>query len=86
MTESQLKGQLAEYLNAEIVLLTISNITAAMEWLRQSFLYVRVSSETSMSCCNSQTLNWANKGIQGAPNLLTTEGAIQFRPHLPSHL
>ena len=43
MTESQLKGQLAEYLNAEIVLLTIPTVTAAMGWLRQSFLYVRVS-------------------------------------------
>lgn len=42
MTESQLKGQLAEYLNAEIVLLTIPNISRAMDWLRQSFLYVRV--------------------------------------------
>ncbi len=42
VTESQLKGQLAEYLNAEIVLLTIPNVTRAMDWLRQSFLYVRV--------------------------------------------
>ena len=43
VTESQLKSQLAEHMNAEIVLLTIPNVTKAMDWLRQSFLYVRVS-------------------------------------------
>ena len=43
VTESQLKSQLAEYLNAEIVLLTIPDMARAMDWLRQSFLYVRVS-------------------------------------------
>lgn len=42
VTESQLRGQLAEYLNAEIVLLTVMNLSMAMDWLRQSFLYVRV--------------------------------------------
>jgi len=41
--ESQLKKQLAEYLNAEVVLLTVTDVASASAWLRDSFLYVRVS-------------------------------------------
>ncbi len=44
--ESQLKGQLAEYLNAEVVLLTVTDIATASAWLRDTFLYVRVRSCT----------------------------------------
>lgn len=43
MLESQLKGQLAEFLNAEIVLLTVGNVAMAMSWLKSTFLYIRVS-------------------------------------------
>lgn len=41
--ESRLKEQLAEYLNAEIVLLTVSTDAQATQWLKGTFLYVRVS-------------------------------------------
>ena len=42
LLESQLKGQLAEYLTAEIVLLTIADISMAINWLKSTFLYIRV--------------------------------------------
>lgn len=40
--ESQLKTCFAEYLNAEIVLGTVRNLPLAIEWLRSSFMYIRV--------------------------------------------
>ena len=51
--ESQLKGQLAEYLNAEVVLLTIGSVPAAAEWLKGTFLYIRVSSPIQMMRCDA---------------------------------
>lgn len=39
--ESHLHKHLAEHLNSEIVLSTISNIDNAMEWIRSTFFYVR---------------------------------------------
>ena len=41
--ESQLSGCFAEHLNAEIVLQTIRDVAMAIEWLKSTFLYVRVS-------------------------------------------
>lgn len=41
--ESCLKGQLAEYLNAEIVLLTVCSEAQAVDWLKSTFLYIRAS-------------------------------------------
>lgn len=40
--ESCLAGCLAEHLNAEVVLGTVSSTARALEWLRTTFLYVRV--------------------------------------------
>ncbi|TPX51368.1 hypothetical protein SeLEV6574_g00353 [Synchytrium endobioticum] len=40
--ESSLHENLIEHLNAEIVLGTITNMDLAMEWLKSSFLYVRI--------------------------------------------
>ncbi len=40
--ESRLLDCLAEYLNAEIVLRTISDVSMAIKWLTTTFLYVRV--------------------------------------------
>ena len=37
-----LHKNLTEHLNAEIVLHTISDISVAVEWLRYTFLYIRV--------------------------------------------
>eukprot|EP00850_Spirogloea_muscicola_P022734 SM000309S11869 [mRNA] locus=s309:40999:48383:+ [translate_table: standard] len=40
--ESELLGCITEHLNAEIVLLTISDASLAIDWLKSSYLYVRV--------------------------------------------
>ncbi|KAM0932842.1 putative DNA helicase [Dioscorea sansibarensis] len=42
MVESQLLSCAIEHLNAEIVQLTVSDISLAIEWLKCSYLYVRI--------------------------------------------
>ncbi|XP_078310394.1 putative ATP-dependent DNA helicase HFM1 isoform X2 [Crassostrea virginica] len=42
LIESSLHKNLIEHLNAEIVLHTINDISVAMEWIRYTFLYIRV--------------------------------------------
>ncbi|XP_024928595.1 DExH-box ATP-dependent RNA helicase DExH17 isoform X2 [Ziziphus jujuba] len=42
MVESQLLSCLTEHLTAEIVQLTVSDITRAIEWMKCSYLYVRM--------------------------------------------
>ena len=43
MLESRLLDCLSEYLNAEIVLRTIADVSMAIKWLTTTFLYVRVN-------------------------------------------
>ncbi|XP_077415257.1 putative ATP-dependent DNA helicase HFM1 [Vanacampus margaritifer] len=40
--ESSLHSHLVEHLNAEIVLQTISDVNMALDWIRSTFLYIRV--------------------------------------------
>ncbi|CAM5171748.1 unnamed protein product, partial [Natator depressus] len=40
--ESSLHKHLVEHLNAEIVLHTITDVKIALEWIRSTFLYIRV--------------------------------------------
>ncbi|MCO5575659.1 hypothetical protein L7F22_029463 [Adiantum nelumboides] len=40
--ESELFASIAEHLNAEIVLMTVSDVSLAIDWLKCSFLYVRI--------------------------------------------
>ena len=40
--ESSLKGMLPEFLNAEITLRTISDVSQAIQWLKGTFFYTRV--------------------------------------------
>ncbi|EFJ14665.1 hypothetical protein SELMODRAFT_119598 [Selaginella moellendorffii] len=42
VVESELLPAIAEHLNAEIVLMTVSDVSLAIEWLKASFLYVRI--------------------------------------------
>ncbi|KAK3095140.1 hypothetical protein FSP39_010742 [Pinctada imbricata] len=42
LIESSLHKNLIEHLNAEIVLHTINDISIAMEWIRYTFLYIRI--------------------------------------------
>ncbi len=45
--ESNLLGSMVEHINAEISLQTISNITDAVEWIKSTFLYVRMKRNPS---------------------------------------
>lgn len=42
LVESQLKDSLPEYLNAEIALRTVTDVSVAIAWLKGSFFYIRV--------------------------------------------
>ena len=42
LVESQLKESLPEYLNAEIALKTVTDVSVAIAWLKGSFFYIRV--------------------------------------------
>ena len=42
LVESQLKDSFPEYLNAEIALRTIPDVSVAISWLKGSFFYIRV--------------------------------------------
>lgn len=44
LLESQLPESVPEFLNAEIVLQTVTDVSLAITWLSTSFMYVRVSS------------------------------------------
>nr|KYP63300.1 putative ATP-dependent DNA helicase HFM1 [Cajanus cajan] len=58
VVESQLLSCVTEHLLAEIVQLTVSDITKAIEWLKCSYLYVRMQKQNPM--------NYAiKKGISG---------------------
>ena len=46
LVESQLKGSFSEYLNAEIALRTIRDVSMAVAWLKGSFFYIRVSARS----------------------------------------
>ncbi|RWS17635.1 putative ATP-dependent DNA helicase HFM1-like protein [Dinothrombium tinctorium] len=47
MLESHLHKHLVEHLNAEIVLRTITDVSVAMEWIRSTFLYIRLQKNKS---------------------------------------
>lgn len=49
LVESQLKSSFTEYLNAEIVLRTVKDVSMAVAWLKGSFFYIRVRT-CSCSC------------------------------------
>ncbi|KAL0036137.1 hypothetical protein WJX79_005176 [Trebouxia sp. C0005] len=42
LVESQLKDSFPEYLNAEIALRTVTDVSVAISWLKGSFFYIRV--------------------------------------------
>lgn len=42
LVESQLKESFPEYLNAEIALRTVTDVSVAISWLKGSFFYIRV--------------------------------------------
>jgi ATP-dependent DNA helicase HFM1/MER3 len=62
LIESNLHQHLAEHLNSEVVLRTITDIGYAMEWIRSTYLYVRALQNPSHYGIPS---NLNRKGIEG---------------------
>ena len=62
LIESNLHQHLAEHLNSEVVLRTITDIGYAMEWIRSTYLYVRaLQNPGHYGIPNNQN----RKGIEG---------------------
>lgn len=50
LVESQLKESFSEYLNAEIALRTVTDVSMAIAWLKGSFFYIRVRCVAACHC------------------------------------
>jgi ATP-dependent DNA helicase HFM1/MER3 len=55
LMESRLHLQLAEHINAEIGLGTISDLVSAQNWLRSTFFFVRLRVNPNLYCANMQS-------------------------------
>ncbi|KAL0055867.1 hypothetical protein WJX82_005206 [Trebouxia sp. C0006] len=62
LVESQLKDSFPEYLNAEIALRTVTDVSVAISWLKGSFFYIRVRK---------------NPAAYGIPGNKLTESAVE---------
>jgi hypothetical protein len=51
----RLLPSIVEHLNAEVVLLTVSDVGLAIDWLKCSFLYVRIKKVTFITCCTESS-------------------------------
>ncbi|CAI0456154.1 unnamed protein product [Linum tenue] len=64
LVESQLLPCVTEHLTAEIVQLTVSDIARAIEWMKCSYLYVRMKKASTSSSTSSNPENYAvSRGI-----------------------
>ena len=64
--ESHLHKHLAEHLNSEIVLQTITGLDVAMEWIRSTFLYVRaVKTPMNYGLAFGMSQNKVEKKLEG---------------------
>jgi ATP-dependent DNA helicase HFM1/MER3 len=89
--ESRLQLQLAEHMNAEIGLGTISDVNTARKWLRSTFFYVRCRANPSFYGLNTETDGVENmieqKCIEAIDTLRdaglvdTTEGRLNTTPY-----
>ncbi|KAL6953196.1 Sec63 [Sarracenia purpurea var. burkii] len=78
MVESQLLSCMTEHLTAEIVQLTISDITRAIEWMKCSYLYVRMKKNPEKYAINKGfTGDRIEKHVQ-EPGRLMTKYYLRF--------
>ncbi|KAJ8087976.1 ATP-dependent DNA helicase MER3 [Marasmius tenuissimus] len=75
IVESSLQNNLAEHLNSEIGLGTITNVTSAKEWLKQSFLYQRIQKNPAHYSMNKD----ANQSWEEKMDGIVTEGVDSLR-------
>ena len=75
IVESSLHNNLSEHLNSEIGLGTITNVTSAKEWLKQSFLYQRIQKNPTHYSMNKD----ASQSWEGKMDDIVTEGVDSLR-------
>lgn len=75
--ESQLISKLIDNLNAEIVLGTISSAKDAVEWLKYTYLYIRMINNPALYGCSSDQRKNDPKMEQRCADLIHT-AAIQL--------
>ncbi|KAK1236425.1 ATP-dependent DNA helicase MER3, partial [Marasmius sp. AFHP31] len=75
IVESSLQNNLAEHLNSEIGLGTITNVTSAKDWLKQSFLYQRIQKNPAHYSMNKD----ANQSWEEKMDGIVTEGVDSLR-------
>ncbi|KAL0581143.1 ATP-dependent DNA helicase MER3, partial [Marasmius crinis-equi] len=75
IVESSLHNNLAEHLNSEIGLGTITNVTSAKDWLKQSFLYQRIQKNPSRYSIKKD----ANQSWEAKMDDIVTEGVESLR-------
>ncbi|KAI2667506.1 putative ATP-dependent DNA helicase HFM1 [Labeo rohita] len=89
--ESSLHTNLVEHLNAEIVLQTISDVNMALDWIRSTFLYIRVLKNPKhygfspqLDKCGIETklqeLCLKNLNSLASFNLITMDEDINIKP------
>lgn len=73
--ESALKDMLPEFLNAEIALRTVADISQAIQWLKSTFFYVRVRQAASnVACC--AVLCYGTRVLACIASMLLTQPAL----------
>lgn len=75
--ESQLISKLVDNLNAEIVLGTISSAKDAVEWLKYTYLYIRMINNPALYGCSSDQRKNDPKMEQRCADLIHT-AALQL--------
>ncbi|CAF1042145.1 unnamed protein product [Adineta steineri] len=80
--ESQLISKLIDNLNAEIVLGTIQNIHEAAEWLRYTYLYIRMRKQPQLYGISNETLQIDNTLLQRRLDLIHSAAIQLDKNHL----
>ena len=70
MLESYLHRRLVEHLNAELVLGTVPTVSFALNWVKQTFLYVRLPKNAKFYQFNNRSIS--SNSEQGIDEFLTT--------------
>ncbi|EDO34884.1 predicted protein, partial [Nematostella vectensis] len=79
--ESSLHRHLIEHLNAEIVLHTITDVSVALEWLKSTFLFIRIQKNPTYYDMCIQNLNTLERS-----NLVKMEDGFDLKPSEPGCL
>ncbi|CAF4395521.1 unnamed protein product [Adineta steineri] len=80
--ESQLLSKLIDNLNAEIVLGTIQNIHEAAEWLRYTYLYIRMRKQPQLYGISNESLQIDNTLLQRRLDLIHSAAIQLDKNHL----